>query len=229
MNLTLKNTINKIKLENNVNYYDYNKENNNADHLIRSHFKSAFKHCLISEINFKNSQNKVEIQFFYYFINNKHTKYIEYVDPIINKMDLKNLSTLLGKIYEKEVYIVINRVYYPYMNAQILSEYLAIKSQSNTFINFKRSIIKNTVLQTYNLCAFIVGIKIQVHGRIITERVIPRKTQKYKILGTFHSKNNKQIIVDKGQTNLKNELGQLTIKVEIAQLIKKGLNYTVHY
>jgi ribosomal protein S3 len=218
MNLILQNTYqSNTKQQTNNPYFNFNKENSNADLLIRSYFKSAFTNCLISKINYKNSQNKVEIQFFFYFIDSKNTKNLDYNNTTINKIDIKNLSILLENIYEKKVCLVINRIYYPYINAQILSEYLGMKSQSNTFINFKRSIIKNTVLQINNLSAFIVGIKIQVHGRIITERVIPRKTQKYKILGTFTSKNaNKQIKIDKGQIHLKNELGAFTITVELA-------------
>lgn len=194
--------------------------NNLSNNIIESYFKIIFKHCLISKINYNIFENKVEIKFFYYYIENNNKSN----NPIFNKKVIQNLIIILELLYNKKVYIIINRVHYPYINAQIISEYLGIKSETNTFINFKRSIIKNTVLQINNLPAFIVGIKIQVHGRLITERLIPRKTEKYKIIGTFTINNiktiHKNIIICKGQINIKNELGAFTITVELAQIYK---------
>lgn len=202
-------------------YFNTTSDNIHSDIIIRSYFNIIFKYCLISNINYKNTQYKVQVQFYYYCNNiNKD------IDPINNINNIKNLCIVLETIYGKKVNIIINRIHYPYINAQIISQYISIKTETNTFINFKQSIINNLKLSINNLPSFIVGIKININGRIITERIIPRKTKKSLILGSFSIINdnnlvNNQIKICKGQTNIKNDIGVFTIQIEIAQLIKK--------
>lgn len=68
-----------------------------------------------------------------------------------------------------------------------------------------------------------MGIKITVRGRLITERVIPRKTSKSVVIGTFSPKNipkNLKVNIDRGLVHLKNKTGAFTITSEICNIVK---------
>lgn len=59
--------------------------------------------------------------------------------------------------------------------------------------------------------AILTGLKVQVSGRLITERVIPKRTVKIKEAGGF--KRTKNSIVDFAKYTNKNKRGSYTIKV----------------
>lgn len=218
-------------------------KNINAKNVIISYFNWKYsKNCLISNIVIIEINNKVQIQFFYYITNNQ--KFINKFNKSNNKNNktenkiisennnnisiifVKNLSKILQNIFGKKVELIINKVHYPYINAKIFSEYLCKNVKTKTFLHFTQSISSNYFAK--NLPSHIIGIKITLHGRLITEQIIPRKTIKSKILGRFNNYtilNNSQLWIDKGYTEIKNELGTFRINVEIAQSCFKLLFY----
>ncbi|CAO1638491.1 unnamed protein product (mitochondrion) [Parajaminaea phylloscopi] len=231
--------------------YNNSRINENAKSVIQSYFQWKYsKSCLISNIQFIEINNKVQIQFFYYmptiqkktinikrnaiafwsankFKKTRVSRINKYLFSRINKnkiikvnqlsnVFLSSLTKVLQNIYGKKVELILNRIHYPYMNAQIFSQYLYQNVQSKTFLRFTQSIFNYPSYNGKDLPAHIVGIKITLHGRIITERAIPRKTMKSKIQGRFNS-DKTTLIIDKGFTEIKNELGEFRISVEIAQ------------
>nr|YP_009445633.1 ribosomal protein S3 [Tremella fuciformis]YP_010180089.1 ribosomal protein S3 [Auricularia auricula-judae]ATX61911.1 ribosomal protein S3 [Tremella fuciformis]ATX61932.1 ribosomal protein S3 [Tremella fuciformis]ATX61955.1 ribosomal protein S3 [Tremella fuciformis]ATX61976.1 ribosomal protein S3 [Tremella fuciformis]ATX61998.1 ribosomal protein S3 [Tremella fuciformis] len=70
-----------------------------------------------------------------------------------------------------------------------------------------------------HLPSHIVGIKVRVSGRLMTERSQPRKTVQSVQVGSF-SKNNLSL-VDMASYSTKNKKGAFTVKVWISQRATK--------
>lgn len=172
---------------------------------------------IISKPNFSHTNSKVTIQFFYYTASNtafggKNSSTNEL------RKNFSELSTTLAQLYQKEVNVIATRLYYPYLNSHILSQYLAYNAPSNTFMDFQEAILTYPSLHKTNLPAHISGIKVQVSGRLVTETVIPRITVKSCLIGSFQrNANNSTQIIDYSKFTTKNELGAFTVKVWISQ------------
>lgn len=175
---------------------------------------------IISKPNFSHTNSKVTILFFYYTASNtafggKNSSTNE-LGPF--RKNFSELSTTLAQLYQKEVNVIATRLYYPYLNSHILSQYLAYNAPSNTFMDFQEAILTNPSLHKTNLPAHISGIKVQVSGRLVTETVIPRITVKSCLIGSFQrNANNSTQIIDYSKFTTKNELGAFTVKVWISQ------------
>lgn len=209
-------------------------------------WKSKKPQYIISDIKCIYQGNDVTLQFFYYTyspissfnpgvtasdsnkknnINLDVSVHSSTVSQPKNRFIINNLSIILQKIYGCRVHVICNRVHYPYINAQILCQYLGYNANKNTFIHIWKSIINNPVLNANSLNAFIVGIKIIVQGRLITERIIPRITSKSVVIGTFSPKNiekNLEVNIDRGKVHLKNKIGAFTITSEICIILRKA-------
>lgn len=131
-------------------------------------------------------------------------------EPFVIKqnIDKSTVNTTLLSIYEKEVTLVFIRIHYPYLNSNIFAKYLAHNASSNTFVHFQNSILTYPSRNASKLPSNISGIKIQVSGRLLTERVIPRITKKSYQFGTASGG-----VVDYAKFTTKNYLGAFTIKV----------------
>lgn len=219
------------------------KNKNNQEVSLRNedNYRTKVKKSqyIISNITCIRNVNEVTLQFFYYQSNSRfrpssfaaknfRNSYINTSNntdnSIINKSSIiNNLLIILEKIYGCRVHIVANRVHYPYINADILAKYLGKNANRNNFIHMWKSIVNNPVLNANLLNTFIIGIKITVRGRLTTERVIPRKTSKSVVIGTFSPKNipkNLKVNIDRGLVHLKNKTGAFTITSEICNIIK---------
>lgn len=174
----------------------------------------------ISKPNFSHTNSKVTIQFFYYTASSKNgiRTHVQNNENTTFRKNFSDLSTTLAQVYQKEVNVIATRLYYPYLNSDILSQYLAYNAPSNTFMDFQEAILTNPSLHKTNLPAHISGIKVQVSGRLVTETVIPRITVKSCLIGSFQrNSNNATQIIDYSKFTTKNELGAFTVKVWICQ------------
>ena len=139
------------------------------------------------------------------------------------RKNFSDLSITLAQLYQKEVNVISTRLYYPYLNSDILCQYLAYNAPSNTFMDFQEAILTSPSLHKTNLPAHIHGIKVQLSGRLVTETVIPRITVKSCLIGSFQTQgatNNtvlSQACIDYSKFTTKNELGAFTVKVWICQ------------
>ena len=177
----------------------------------------------ISKPKFSHTSSKVTIQFFYYTAspNGVFSPTHAYNNKVTTgsfRKDFSELSTTLAQLYQKEVNVIATRLYYPFLNSDILSQYLAYNAPSNTFMDFQEAILTNPSLHKTNLPAHVSGIKVQVSGRLVTETVIPRITVKSYLIGSFQrTTNNTTQIIDYSKYTTKNELGAFTVKVWICQ------------
>jgi ribosomal VAR1-like protein len=107
---------------------------------------------------------------------------------ISNSNKLNKICDILSGYFKKPVELELVRLYYPYFNSNILVNLLGliinkIKVRFITKKLFKKAIIKNpTKLSRKNrltiIPSFLSGIKIRIAGRLLTHRVVPRKTIK---------------------------------------------------
>lgn len=178
--------------------------------IINAYFQILiFKHniqYIISKPYYNITNIKLNITL-YYYINTKNP---------INYKHFTKLSNILSKIINKEVNITIIRINYPYINCCIFAKYLSFNSNTNNYLKFQESIITNLdFISTDNiLISYICGIKIIISGRIITERIIPRITNKVFNFGTFKGNN---LIIDSYKHTITNKRGTFTIIVIISQ------------
>ena len=196
----------------------YTSFNGSATSMIQSFFKSRVTNCLISKPTFSHTNSKVTIQFFYYLPTTKNFSITE-AELYSMKQNISGLSNALAQLSQKEVSLIVIRLHYPYLTSSILSQYLAHNAPSNTFLHFQEAILVYPSIYCTSLPAHISGIKVQVSGRLVTERVVPRVTVKSAVVGSFNA-NVPSTLIDYGQCKMKNELGAFTIKVWICQ--RKG-------
>lgn len=154
-------------------------------------------------------------------------------------MELVKLIDMLSKLLKLKVELQLNRLKYPYHDSSILAKLISFNSNQKRFtpliklIFKKASIITNSILGTknkvegsdfYNVVSgpkklkihnsiptILTGLKIKISGRLITQRVIPKKTISKLEKGGF--KKTKINIVDYATYTNKNKRGSYTVKV----------------
>jgi len=191
--------------------------NKNVFTLLESTFLSLS--CLISKPIIVITPNKVVIQLFYYlnqfYSNNK----------LLNNNDkLQSLCLNLSKIYKKPVELELDKLYYPYYDSNILSNMIGLISNivKLRFIIkklFRIAKIKKTnkFINKYSIIpSYLSGFKIRVAGRLLTQRVIPRKTVKTIQRGTLAR--GKAQFVDSARFSNKNKRGSFSITVTMGHI-----------
>ena len=212
-----------------INTYFGTLNNNNTTtkkNVLGGANNTSSSYFFISKPNFSHTNSKVTIPIFYYTSSNTDTfnnKTSSTNEVGSFRKNFSNISITLAQLYQKEVNVIATRLYYPYLNSDILSQYLAYNAPSNTFMDFQEAILTNPSLHKTNLPANISGIKVQLSGRLVTETVIPRITVKSCLIGSFQTQgdtNNttlSQASIDYSKFTTKNELGAFTVKVWICQ------------
>jgi hypothetical protein len=116
-----------------------------------------------------------------------------------NANKLKKICDILSRFLKKPVELNLIRLRYPYNDTNILVNLLSImikRTKIRIFLNklFRRAVIKNPFKINFNLKgpkkvmvlpAFLSGMKIRIAGRLLTQRVVPRKTVKTTIRGAL--------------------------------------------
>jgi len=131
-----------------------------------------------------------------------------------NKQSLKVEVRLLG-------------LRYPYLDRSILAQYVAINGGKYNFTRMHKLIFnklttvkKNSVLPSDALSGHITGLKLELAGRLTTQRSIPRKTVSNKHTGSFYVNKNRGSSVDFSQYASRNKIGAYTIKVWLSNVTK---------
>jgi ribosomal protein S3 len=150
--------------------------------------------------------------------------YIPDTGKALNNNTVNNLGDALSSLFGRSVELRLVKLHYPYLNSYILAQYIALNTQDYTLVQIVRRIfgsivpVKNT--QSVNVLAsdlpsHIVGIKVRVSGRLMTERSRPRQTVQTAQIGSFAKGN--LSLVDSASFTTKNKKGAFTIKVWISQ------------
>jgi hypothetical protein len=125
---------------------------------------------------------------------------------------------------------------YPYHDSTILSKFIALNTNKKRFntimsILYKKAFIITKNLRTENnnkdfygvvikgkyinihktIPTVLTGLKVQISGRLITERVLPRKTINQREMGGFKKTNSN--IIDYAIYTNKNKRGSYSVKV----------------
>jgi Mitochondrial ribosomal protein (VAR1) len=195
---------------------------------------------LISKPFFEITPDKIVIHLFYFQIKPKKKiifykdninqllkkKIIYYKDNIsilskkINRIKLYIISKILRKFFKKSVELEIVRLHYPYHNTNIFVNLLGkmvnkIKLRRILRRFFNNAKIFNPTKMITNkvskIPSFISGVKIKIAGRLLTQRVIPRKTVKTISKGSLAR--GKIIFLEKGRFTNKNKRGAFSITV----------------
>jgi hypothetical protein len=195
---------------------------------------------LISKPIFDISPNKVIIHLFCFHIKPKKKvilykdrsnevlkkKIISLKDNVsmlskkINIIKLKIITKILRRFFKKAVELEIVRLHYPFYNTNIFVNLLGkminkIKLRRILRRFFKKAKIFNPTKlighQISKIPSFLSGVKIRVAGRVLTQRIIPRKTVKTISKGSLAR--GKVIYLEKGRFTNKNKRGAFSITV----------------
>jgi hypothetical protein len=143
----------------------------------------------------------------------------------VNSSKLNKICEILSGYFKKPVELELVRLYYPYFNSNILVNLfgLIINKIKVRFIMknlFKKAIIKNpSKLPRKNrltiIPSFLSGIKIRIAGRLLTHRVVPRKT--VKIIRRGALARGKVKFLDVARFTNKNKRGAFSITISAGQ------------
>ncbi len=139
----------------------------------------------------------------------------------LNKTKLENLCALLSKIFNKSVELELTQLHHPYHEPNILVNALGSivnKIKLRKILNklFKAVVIKNPTRminrKRFSLVPCLLsGLSVKVAGRVMTQRVVPRKTVKFTQKGSLSR--TKSIFVENARFTNKNKRGSFSITV----------------
>ena len=159
----------------------------------------------------------------FYYMPNKNAR--------LNRNTVNNLGKVITDLYKQPVQLRLIRLYYPFLDAYILAQWIRLNRRDYKFNRIIRrlfnsvSVIKSSYLPRSlisNLPSHIVGLKIRVSGRLVPERSRPRFTVQTVEIGTFTK--NKLSLIDTRTFTSKNKKNAYTVKVWINQQANSGLS-----
>lgn len=147
----------------------------------------------------------------------------------VNNEKLNIICNILSNYFKKPVELELIQLKYPYYNSNIFVNFLGyiindIKSRKIFSKLFRKAIIINPTKNTKKikfsiLPALLSGMKIKIAGRIMTNRVIPRKT--INIFSRGALARGKVIFVDTARFTNKNKRGAYSISISTGQILAK--------
>jgi hypothetical protein len=214
--------------------------NNKITKNLYTFLESSFyaMHCLISRPIFVITPDKVIIHIFFYsflyykkiiykkfnkqnFKVKKNKKYnFSIFKNKTNILKLKIISQLLASYFKKPVVFELVKLNSPYFNANILVKLLGFIINKTKLRRIKTSIFKgakiikpNTFLKDNNSLSLphLAGIKVRVAGRLLTQRVVPRKT--VKVFNKGRLARAKVIYLETARFTNKNKRGAFSITI----------------
>ena len=233
-----------VPMENNT-YPNKMKEYKNARKELEGLEIFGNSKILISNPVFHHSTNEVQITLFYYY-NDENPQVQDFVQHhYLKESKLLEVSKSLSSIlFKKKVNLNLIRLRYPYMNSRILAQYLCGKTDKNKFSQLCDALVSKSSVKVglfgtvgeegekYILPSYIDSIRLELSGRIGSERVVPRMTkQVYRMdspntnsgislqMSNVSADSLKNKVVDYGHYTAKNHLGSFTLKVWITSLV----------
>lgn len=156
---------------------------------------------LMGKPSYKTMPNgKVVVQVTYYVPNSV----VPLADNKINALGVA-IAQLLGNT---RVELRLVRLQYPYLESSILAQYVAINAGKFNFLRMRKMVMSKSAALISGKSGLGSGLKLELAGRLTTQRSIPRKTVENGHTGSFSGK-----ALDFSQYASKNKLGAFTIKV----------------
>jgi hypothetical protein len=197
--------------------------------------------ALISQPCIYESTNEIKINLFFFLFgsDNKNNLNLKNTSQSYIQKNAKRFKLLcenLSQIFKKEISLDLTRLHSPKFEGQILATSLGSltkKNRFNKFINkFFRSlktfnpsrIIDNTLFDYNSLYgnkninpAYLSGVSVKVAGRLITEKVVPRKTVRSFQIGSLARSKADMVLTDR-YTN-KNKRGCFSVTIKTGHYI----------
>jgi hypothetical protein len=236
-------SLNTLKYENVRCLFDYNNyqfslnENRIPKNLfifLEYSFLSLF--YLISKPFLEITPDKIVLTIFCFRINKKQrsvssdNNYSSNDNKEIDRIKLRIISLILRRLFNKTVELEIIRLHYPFYETNIFVN-LLIKTIKKIKIRrilskfFNKAIIfdpnKSINKKINKIPSFISGIKIRIAGRLLTQRIVPRKTVKTISKGSLSR--GKGIYLEKGCIINKNKRGAFNVTVTIGHIKNRNI------
>lgn len=152
---------------------------------------------------------------------------IPYFSPIstdvLTDTKINALATAITKVlvtygFKSTVELRFIRLQYPYLDSSILAQYVAINAGKYNMLRMQKMMFKGVSLtdtgtDKVNLPSQMTGVKLELAGRLTTQRSIPRKTVENGHIGSFTVNKTLKSSLDFSQYASKNKLNAFTIKV----------------
>ena len=173
----------------------YNFNNNNKKFILNSLLVNSFLNMgnIISKPVLFITHNKITINLFYYVLESEKN-----FNLINESENLEYLCSFLSTKFNKAVEIDLIRLHHPSLESQILANTIGLMSNNKKvrFRSIVSSLFNNTQIIKLNdsnkesnlrYCkpSSLVGIKIRLGGRILSQKVIPRFSTFSKQKGAF--------------------------------------------
>jgi len=212
-----------LATSNNYKFTNYIQINTLIKNIIYEFLYRAFfsMNCIISKPIYIFTYDKIIIQFFYLFIKKENFNNSKSL-LLNNNYNLNNICKVLTRFFNKPIELDLIRIYYPYFNTNILVNLLSVfinKIHLRKIVNkFITKIIKNQSSNIFytnrnKLLTDISGIRIKVAGRLLTQRIIPRKT--IKVISKGALARNKALFLETARFTNKNKRGAFSITISI--------------
>ena len=224
-----------FSITNNYNFNKFNQLNNflreNIYEFLRNSFLSMS--CLISKPVFVITPDKLIIKIFYFLF--KKESIIKYTNTktkssflnFKNSKKLQIICNILTRFLRKPIELELVRLYYPYYNSNILVNFIGMYINKIKLRKIVRKFIRKAVnnqstkiikFNNNSLPSELAGIKIKIAGRLLTQRVIPRKTVKVIKRGALA--NTKAMFVETARFTNKNKRGAFSITISIGHKLR---------
>jgi hypothetical protein len=176
------------------------------------------KNKFLRETN-KLKYNQKEEQINKNFENNSKSIFI-----LENKKNLNIICNILTRFFRKPIELELVRLYYPYYNSNILVNFFGIFINKIKLRRIIRRFIDKAVKSNYSkifgfknkfifLPKKLSGIKIKVAGRLLTQRVIPRRTVKIVSVGALSK--TKSTLIETARFTNKNKRGAFSVTISL--------------
>lgn len=186
--------------------------------IIRNHLNLG--DILLGKINYSVLPNKIVIRIPYYSAQSHLQTNTSKLGSAL-QFFMSSSHLVQG---QKITYLELRFIplQYPYLDSSILNQYVAINASKYNFNRIQKllfnkispvmdSDVNVPVEQSAQKTVIISGLKMELAGRLTTQRSIPRKTVSNAHIGKF--KGADQISKNTAQYASKNKLGAFTIKV----------------
>ena len=140
----------------------------------------------------------------------------------LNHNTINSLGEVLSSTFQRPAELRFIRLYNPYMDAHVLAQWISAELVDTTFDRVVKKVFASVAplkdlhqLGGSKLPSHIVGLKIQLHGRLTTEPSRPRMTEQSATMGTFRQ--DRMGLVQSAGWTATNPKGAYTVKVWLSQ------------
>ena len=182
--------------------------------MINAFFAQFSTQMLKGKATYKVLPNgKVVVQIPYYGAENRR------FSEALTESKINALGIAITRLFNSTksphttVELRLVQLQYPYLDSSILAQYVAINAGKYNFLRMQKMTFKALRGAKGLLPSQLTGVKLELAGRLTTQRSIPRKTVENGHTGSFTVNKQLNSSLDFSQYASKNKLGAFTIKV----------------